>query len=66
MVKDKGVAESIVAGYLSSEYKDAVALRIMLTILFIRPIGIIGKSVDKGLKAISKGYRYGDIRIGKT
>ncbi len=42
-----GVAESIVAGYLSSEYKDAVAFLIMLTILFFRPIGIFGKSVDR-------------------
>jgi branched-chain amino acid transport system permease protein len=32
--------EVLVAGYLSSEYKDAVAFIIMLLILFLRPGGI--------------------------
>jgi branched-chain amino acid transport system permease protein len=35
-----GLIEAIVAGYLSSEYKDAVAFVIMLLILFVRPGGI--------------------------
>ncbi|WP_456432050.1 branched-chain amino acid ABC transporter permease [Nitratifractor sp.] len=37
-----GVAEALVAGYLSSEYKDAVAFVIMLAILFFRPDGLFG------------------------
>ena len=35
-----GIIEALVAGYLSSEYKDAVAFVIMLLILFVRPGGI--------------------------
>ncbi len=35
-----GLIEALVAGYLSSEYKDAVAFVIMLLILFVRPGGI--------------------------
>ena len=35
-----GVMEALVAGYMSSEYKDAVAFIIMLAILFFRPGGI--------------------------
>jgi len=35
-----GVMETLVAGYISSEYKDAVAFIIMLLILFFRPGGI--------------------------
>jgi len=35
-----GLIEALVAGYISSEYKDAVAFIIMLLILFVRPGGI--------------------------
>ncbi len=35
-----GIIEALVAGYISSEYKDAVAFIIMLLILFARPGGI--------------------------
>ena len=35
-----GIMEVLIAGYLSSEYKDAVAFVIMLAILFFRPGGI--------------------------
>jgi len=35
-----GIMEVLVAAYLSSEYKDAVAFIIMLLILFLRPGGI--------------------------
>jgi len=35
-----GLIEALVAGYISSEYKDAVAFIIMLLILFMRPGGI--------------------------
>ncbi len=37
-----GIMEALVAGYLSSEYKDAVAFVIMLLILFFRPGGLFG------------------------
>jgi len=39
-----GVMETLVAGYVSSEYKDAVAFIIMLLILFFRPGGIFNTS----------------------
>ena len=35
-----GILESLVAGYISSEYKDAVALIVLLRILFFKPDGI--------------------------
>jgi len=35
-----GISESLVAGYISSEYKDAVAFIALLAILFFRPEGI--------------------------
>ncbi len=37
-----GVLESLVAGYVSSEYKDAVAFVVLLAILFFMPGGIFG------------------------
>ena len=37
-----GILESFVAGYLSSEYKDAVAFVILLLILFFFPGGLFG------------------------
>ena len=39
-----GIMETLVAGYVSSEYKDAVAFIIMLLILFFRPGGILNTS----------------------
>jgi branched-chain amino acid transport system permease protein len=38
-----GVLESLGAGLLSSEYKDALAFLILLIVLFFRPTGILGK-----------------------
>jgi branched-chain amino acid transport system permease protein len=35
-----GILESLVAGYISSEYKDAVAFVVLLGILFFMPSGI--------------------------
>jgi len=35
-----GILESLVAGYISSEYKDAVAFIVLLSILFFKPDGI--------------------------
>jgi len=38
-----GVLESLGAGLISSEYKDALAFLILLIVLFFRPTGILGK-----------------------
>ena len=37
-----GILESLIAGYVSSEYKDAVAFIVLLAILFFMPGGIFG------------------------
>jgi branched-chain amino acid transport system permease protein len=38
-----GVLESLAAGLISSEYKDALAFLILLTALFLKPSGILGR-----------------------
>jgi branched-chain amino acid transport system permease protein len=38
-----GVLESLGAGLVSSEYKDALAFLILLIVLFFKPTGILGK-----------------------
>jgi branched-chain amino acid transport system permease protein len=38
-----GVLESLAAGLISSEYKDALAFVILLTVLFFKPSGMLGK-----------------------
>ncbi len=38
-----GISESLFAGLISSGYKDAASLAILLLILFIKPSGIFGK-----------------------
>lgn len=45
-----GLAESFCAGYLSSGYKDAVALVILLLALFFKPEGLFGSSEAAKLK----------------
>jgi branched-chain amino acid transport system permease protein len=37
-----GLLESLGAGLISSQYKDAIAFLILLTVLFVRPTGILG------------------------
>jgi branched-chain amino acid transport system permease protein len=37
-----GIVESLCAGFISSGYKDAVALLILLLVLFVRPSGLFG------------------------
>ena len=37
-----GILEALVAGYISSEYKDAVAFIVLLAVLFFMPGGIFG------------------------
>ena len=39
-----GLIESLGAGYLSSEYKDAYAFIVLILILLIKPTGLLGKT----------------------
>jgi len=45
-----GILEAFGAGYISSHYMDAIALLILLFVLFIRPSGIFGSSEAMRLK----------------
>lgn len=45
-----GILESMTAGYIHSGLKDAVALVILLLILFYKPAGIFGSSVQAQLR----------------
>jgi len=45
-----GLLESYSAGFISSGYKDAVALFILLLVLFLRPGGIFAKKQEQALK----------------
>jgi len=45
-----GVLEALGAGYISSHYMNAIALVILLFVLFIRPSGIFGNSEAMRLK----------------
>ncbi len=45
-----GVIESMGAGYISSHYMDAIALMILLIVLFVRPSGIFGSAEASRLK----------------
>lgn len=38
-----GVIETLVAGYISSGYRDAIAFAILILVLAVRPQGILGK-----------------------
>jgi branched-chain amino acid transport system permease protein len=38
-----GLIEQFGAGYLSSQYKDAIAVVVLLLVLFTRPSGLFGK-----------------------
>jgi branched-chain amino acid transport system permease protein len=39
-----GLMESLGAGFISSGYKDAIALLVLLFVLFLRPSGIMGSA----------------------
>jgi len=38
-----GIAETLAAAYISSEYKDIVAFLLLVLILMFRPTGLLGK-----------------------
>jgi branched-chain amino acid transport system permease protein len=43
-----GVTETLVAGYVSSTYRDAIAFAVLILILLIRPAGLLGrKEIEK-------------------
>jgi len=42
-----GLVESLSAGYISSEYKDAYAFVILIIILLIKPSGLFGKTQEE-------------------
>jgi branched-chain amino acid transport system permease protein len=39
-----GLLEAFAAGYVSSQYKDAVAFLVILIVLFAMPRGLLGKA----------------------
>ena len=45
-----GVVEAVGAGYVSSHFMDAIALVILLAVLFIRPAGLFGSAEASRLK----------------
>lgn len=40
-----GVAETMVVGYISSTYRDALAFVLLIVILLVKPTGLLGKAV---------------------
>jgi branched-chain amino acid transport system permease protein len=38
-----GVTETLVSGYISSTYRDAIAFAVLILILLVRPSGLLGK-----------------------
>ena len=38
-----GVTETLVSGYISSTYRDAIAFGILILILLVKPSGLLGK-----------------------
>jgi branched-chain amino acid transport system permease protein len=45
-----GILESFGAGFISSAYKDAIALLVLLLVLVVKPSGIFSKSETSRLK----------------
>lgn len=42
-----GITETMVVGYLSSTYRDAIAFVILIVILIVKPAGLLGKAVKE-------------------
>lgn len=42
-----GLLESFATGFISSSYKDAVALLVLLIVLFVRPQGLLGSAIKE-------------------
>jgi branched-chain amino acid transport system permease protein len=42
-----GISETMVSGYLSSTYRDAIAFILLVVILLFRPAGLLGKAVPE-------------------
>jgi branched-chain amino acid transport system permease protein len=42
-----GVSENLAAAYISSSYKDAVALLIFMVVILFKPQGLLGKAVER-------------------
>ena len=40
-----GLAETMVVGYLSSTYRDALAFVLLIIILLVKPTGLLGKKL---------------------
>jgi len=40
-----GLTEALAAGYIASDYKDAIAFAIMILVLLLRPQGLFGKKI---------------------
>jgi branched-chain amino acid transport system permease protein len=38
-----GVTEALAAGYIASDYKDAIAFAMMILVLLLRPQGLLGR-----------------------
>ena len=55
-----GVAETLVVGYISSTYRDAIAFVILIVVLLVRPAGLLG-SVAAG-EGLSRRGRLGARR----
>ncbi|SHJ10402.1 branched-chain amino acid transport system permease protein [Geosporobacter subterraneus DSM 17957] len=42
-----GVLETLAAGYIHAGYRDAIAFAILIGVLLVRPVGLLGKPVQK-------------------
>jgi len=42
-----GILETLVSGYWSSMYRDAVAFGVLILILLIKPTGLFGKNTGE-------------------
>ena len=40
-----GVSEYLVAGYISSTYRDGIAFVILILVLLLKPAGLLGRNV---------------------